>query len=42
MTEHATNGSPENPLGQAHIGLWFITSHLALSPQDPIQGFTHF
>lgn len=42
MKVHSTNGSPECAAGQAQIGLWLTTSHVALNPQVPIQGFTHF
>lgn len=36
------NGSPVNLASQLHIGLWFITWHLAFSPQVPGQGSAHF
>lgn len=35
------NGSPVNPDGQLQMGLWFMTSHLALTPQAPEQGLAH-
>lgn len=35
-------GSPVNCAGHEHIGLWLTTSHLALYPQLPLQGFIHF
>ena len=40
--EHSVKGSPENPSGQAHIGLWLTTSQVARNPQDPGHGSTHF
>lgn len=39
---HLRNGSPENPAGQLHIGLWLMTWHCAWIPQVPTHGFTHF
>lgn len=37
-TEHLENGSPVNPCGHEHIGLWLITWHMAVVPQFPLQG----
>lgn len=39
---HLINGSPVYPWGQLQIGLWFLTWHLALIPQVPGHGSTHF
>ena len=39
---HSTNGLPENPGGQLHIGTWFTTSHRAFWPHVPGQGSLHF
>lgn len=37
-----TNEFPVYPLGQLHIGIWLITSHIALLPQVFGHGFMHF
>ena len=38
---HCTNGLPEVPCGQLHIGMWFTTSHVAPWPHVPGQGSAH-
>jgi len=35
-------GSPEYPSEQVQAGVWLITVHRALMPQDPGQGSLHF
>ena len=37
---HCLNGSPLNPFGHLHTAKWFLTVHLALRPQAPVQGST--
>ena len=39
---HCKNGSPEYPLLQTQMGIWFWTLQKALTPQRPKQGSTHF
>ena len=34
-------GSPVNPEGQEHVGMWLITSHLAFCPHVPGHGSRH-
>ena len=41
MGEHLAKGSPVNPGGQMHVGMWFTTLHCAPVPQVPGQGSTH-
>ena len=36
------SGSPVNPDGQEQVGLWLTTVQMALGPQLPGQGSTHF
>jgi hypothetical protein len=38
---HCTNGLPDVPCGQLHIGMWFTTSHVAPWPHVPGQGSAH-
>lgn len=39
---HLANGSPVNPGGQAHMGLWNLVVHTALNPHVFGHGSTHF
>lgn len=39
---HRINGSPVWLGGQVHIGLCLITTHLASTPHEPLQGSIHF
>ena len=39
---HWINGSPVYDCMQVHIGVWLITWHSVLLPQDPMQGSRHF
>lgn len=36
------NGDPVYLNGQVHIGLWLLTLHIALWPQEPGHGSWHF
>lgn len=38
---HSVKGSPVCEFLHEHMGLWFITLQLALTPQGFGQGFTH-
>lgn len=40
--KHRINGSPVKPEAHEHIGLWFVTWHLALRPHVPGHGSIHF
>ena len=39
---HWWKGSPSYPRLHVQIGLWLMTAHCALMPQDPGHGFLHF
>ena len=41
ILRHCENGSPENPLLQTHIGIWFLTRQYAFTPQRPGHGSWH-
>lgn len=38
---HCTNEFPSMPFGHLHIGTWFRTSQMALTPHVPGQGSMH-
>lgn len=41
MGLHETKAFPSKPVGQVHIGIWFMTSQRAFCAHVPGQGSTH-